>query len=56
MSLGEKKLFLLDMDGTIYLSERLFDGAADFLRTVKALGGRVSANVANGRFTVRIVF
>ncbi len=40
MSLGEKKLFLLDMDGTIYLSERLFDGAADFLRTVKALGGR----------------
>ena len=40
MSLGEKKLFLLDMDGTIYLSERLFDGAAEFLRTVKALGGR----------------
>ena len=40
MSLGEKKLFLLDMDGTIYLSERLFAGAAEFLRTVKALGGR----------------
>ena len=40
MSLGEKKLFLLDMDGTIYLSERLFDGAAEFLRTVKELGGR----------------
>ena len=40
MSLGEKKLFLLDMDGTIYLSDRLFDGAAEFLRTVKALGGR----------------
>ncbi len=40
MSLGDKKLFLLDMDGTIYLSERLFDGAAEFLRTVKALGGR----------------
>ena len=40
MSLGDKKLFLLDMDGTIYLSERLFDGAAEFLRTVKELGGR----------------
>ena len=40
MSLGEKKLFLLDMDGTIYLSERLFDGAAEFLRTVKERGGR----------------
>ena len=40
MSLGDKKLFLLDMDGTIYLSDHLFDGAAEFLRTVKALGGR----------------
>lgn len=40
MSLGEKRLFLLDMDGTIYLSERLFDGAAEFLQTVKATGGR----------------
>ena len=40
MSLGDKKLFLLDMDGTIYLSDRLFDGAAEFLHTVKALGGR----------------
>ena len=26
MSLAEKRLFLLDMDGTIYLSETLFDG------------------------------
>ena len=40
MSLGDKKLFLLDMDGTIYLSETLFDGAAEFLQTVKDLGGR----------------
>ena len=29
MSLAEKRLFLLDMDGTIYLSETLFDGTLD---------------------------
>ena len=29
MSLAEKRLFLLDMDGTIYLSETLFDGTKD---------------------------
>ena len=26
-----KRLFLLDMDGTIYLDETLFDGTLDFL-------------------------
>ena len=40
MKLCEKKLFLLDMDGTIYLSETLFDGSAEFLDTVKRNGGR----------------
>ena len=40
MDLGAKKLFLLDMDGTIYLSDRLFEGAAEFLGLVKARGGR----------------
>ena len=39
-TLAEKKLFLLDMDGTIYLGDRLFDGAAEFLRRVRARGGR----------------
>lgn len=38
--LREKRLFLLDMDGTIYLDEQLFDGVKDFLRYVKASGGR----------------
>ena len=38
--LSEKKLFLLDMDGTIYLDEDLFPGTLDFLREVKARGGR----------------
>ncbi|MBQ7247411.1 MAG: HAD-IIA family hydrolase [Lachnospiraceae bacterium] len=40
MKLCDKRLFLLDMDGTIYLSETLFDGSAEFLDTVKRKGGR----------------
>lgn len=39
-SLKNKKLFLLDMDGTIYLDEELFDGTLDFLDYVKSIGGR----------------
>lgn len=39
-ALRHKKLFLLDMDGTIYLSETLFDGTLEFLRYVRAIGGR----------------
>ena len=27
--LTEKKLFLLDMDGTIYLGDQIFDGTLD---------------------------
>lgn len=38
--LKNKKLFLLDMDGTIYLDQELFDGALDFLEYVKSSGGR----------------
>ena len=40
MSLGDKRLFLLDMDGTIYLSDRLFAGATEFLALVRSRGGR----------------
>ena len=39
-NLSEKKLFLLDMDGTIYLDDELFDGTVDFLDYVKKIGGR----------------
>lgn len=39
-SLKDKKLFLLDMDGTIYLDNDLFDGTLDFLEQVKKMGGR----------------
>lgn len=35
-----KKLFLLDMDGTIYNENRIFDGTLDFLAQIEANGGR----------------
>ena len=38
--LTKKRLFLLDMDGTIYLDDVLFDGTLDFLRKIKEIGGR----------------
>ena len=40
MDLRKKRLFLLDMDGTIYLDDDLFDGTLDFLRYVKEIGGK----------------
>ncbi len=40
MNLKEKKLFLLDMDGTIYLDNELFDGTTDFLAKVRKRGGK----------------
>lgn len=40
MSIKDKKLFLLDMDGTIYLGNRLFDGTLDFLNLIKNTGRR----------------
>lgn len=39
-NLKDKKLFLLDMDGTIYLDNDLFDGTLEFLEYVKSMGGR----------------
>ncbi len=39
-NLKDKRLFLLDMDGTIYLDNDLFDGTKDFLKHVKSIGGR----------------
>lgn len=39
-NLKTKKLFLLDMDGTIYLDDQLFDGTMEFLDHVKQTGGR----------------
>ena len=39
-SLAQKRLFLLDMDGTIYLDHTLFPGTLPFLRRVRERGGR----------------
>lgn len=39
-NLKEKKLFLLDMDGTIYLGDEIFDGTIDFLNYLKETGKR----------------
>ena len=38
--LKDKRLFLLDMDGTIYLDQALFPGTVPFLDAVRMRGGR----------------
>lgn len=38
--LKDKRLFLLDMDGTIYIDNELFDGTREFLNYIKSIGGR----------------
>ena len=39
-TLKNKKLFLFDMDGTIYLDNDLFDGVIDLLSHIKQIGGK----------------
>lgn len=39
-ALLQKKLFLLDMDGTIYNENQIFDGTLDFLQEIKNNNGR----------------
>ena len=39
-ALKQKRLFLLDMDGTLYLGNRLFDSTLDFLQQIRKNGGR----------------
>lgn len=38
MELNEKRLFLLDMDGTIYIENKLIDGALDFFNLLNSRG------------------
>ena len=38
--LKDIRLYLLDMDGTIYLDDTLFAGVTDFLAHIKSIGGR----------------
>lgn len=39
-NLKNMRLFLLDMDGTIYLDNDLFDGVIPFLEHIKSIGGK----------------
>ena len=39
-SLKEKRLFLFDMDGTIYCENSLFDGVKELLELIKSEGGK----------------
>lgn len=39
-SLKEKRLFLFDMDGTIYCENTLFDGAIELFDKIKSIGGK----------------
>ncbi len=38
--LSEKRLFLLDLDGTLYLDETLFEATPAFLHHIRSIGGR----------------
>ena len=38
MTVGQKRLFLLDMDGTLYLGDDVFPGAVDFIHTLADTG------------------
>lgn len=39
-ALRRKKLFLFDLDGTLYLGDRLFDGVCELLSLIRARGGQ----------------
>ena len=38
MSLSEKRLFLLDMDGTLYLGDNVYEGAIELMNDLPKLG------------------
>ena len=43
--LNDKKLFIFDMDGTIYLGNQVFDFAIEFIKNLRANGKKVLAAV-----------
>ena len=54
--LKDKRLFLLDMDGTIYLDEQLFDGTLDFLAHVQRIDGRAMYLTNNSSRSTDVLF
>ena len=51
--LQNKKLWLLDMDGTIYNENQIFDGTLDFLSLIRSRGGRYVFITNNSSKSVR---
>ncbi len=51
--LRSKRLWLLDMDGTIYMEERIFDGTLALLERIRADGGRYVFITNNSSKSVR---
>ena len=52
--LKEKKLYLLDMDGTLYLDDDLFECTIPFLTAIKKNGGRYLFLTNNSSKSVRV--
>lgn len=53
-TLKHKRLFMLDMDGTLYLDDNLFDHCLDFLRQIKENGGRYLFLTNNSSKSVKV--
>ena len=47
------RLFLLDMDGTLYLDDRLFEKVPEFLSYIRRIGGRYLFLTNNSGYTPR---
>jgi len=54
VDLSQKKLWLFDMDGTIYEEETLFDGTLDLLAKISLLGGHyvLSRTIHQSRLSI----
>ena len=52
-ALKNVKLFLFDMDGTLYLGDRLFDFTTELLSTIKATGGKYMFMTNNSSKSVK---
>lgn len=53
-NLKEKKLFLFDMDGTIYNDDKLFPGVLDLMDNIKKSGGRYVFLTNNSSKSVQV--
>ncbi len=53
-ALKTKQLFMLDMDGTLYLDDDLFNGCIEFLQQIKVNGGRYLFLTNNSSKSVKV--